>query len=235
VLADHDETRQGWANVDADGIATSELRFVTRRRRRTVRTRRPGWRRTGGGAAVLAGAATAAGTVLAQLPAVVASAGTLAVMAALLAVFARGLTRSPQRTVDLLGDAVAAGLAAAGHPELRSATITTTSTVDGVATVIDGVDDDAAQLWADSLEEVMGPLGTPRWLIAAHDHAWRVPRVASTTKALATAFAGAFGRYVPGSRLIRAGTPEATTFTLRAARERPDEIVRTLRWSKSIR
>jgi Type III restriction enzyme, res subunit len=234
VLADHDDTRRDWANVDADGIATSELRFVTRRRRRTVRTRRPGWRRTGGAAAVLAGTVTAAGTVVAQLPAVVTSASTLGVMAAVLVVVARGRTRSPRHTVDLLGEAVAAGLVTAGHPELRRATITTTSTVDGAATVITGVDDDAARLWADALEEVMGPLGTPRWLIAAHGHAWRVPRVASTTKALATAFAGAFGRSVPGSRLIRAGTPEATTYTLRAARQRPDEIVRTLRWSKSI-
>jgi hypothetical protein len=81
----------------------------------------------------------------------------------------------------------------------------------------------------------MGPLGTPRWLLAAHDHAWRVPRPASSTKALATAFAGAFGRCVPGTRLVRAGTPEATELTLRAARERRDEIVRTLRWSRSIR
>jgi hypothetical protein len=236
ALADHEDTRRRWANVDADGIATSELRFVTRpRRRRTVRTRGPGWQRAGGGAAVLGGTATAAGTVMAQLPVVVTSAGTLGVMAVLLALFARGRARSPLRTVDLLGDAVAAGLAATGQPELGSATVTTTSTVDGVATVITGVDDDAAQLWADSLEEVMGPLGTPRWLVAAHDHAWRVPRIASATKASATAFAGAFGRYVPGTRLVRAGTPEATGFTVRAARERPDEIVRTLRWSRSIR
>jgi hypothetical protein len=145
--------------------------------------------------------------------------------------FARGRTRSLQHTVGLLGEAAAAGLTATGNPELGTATVTTTSTVDGPAAVINGVDDDAAQLWADALEELLGPLGTPRWLIASGDQAWRVPRPASTTKASAATFAEAFGRCVPGTRLIRAGTPEATTFTLRAARERPDQIVRTLRWS----
>ncbi|MGW1677279.1 hypothetical protein [Saccharopolyspora sp. NPDC002376] len=36
---------------------------------------------------------------------------------------------------------------------------------------------------------------------------------------------------VPGTHLIRAGTPEATELTLRAASERPHQIVRTLHWS----
>lgn len=231
VMADHPDTLRGWASVDADGIATSEVRFVTRRRRRTVRTRRPGWRRTGAGTSVLGGAATTAVTVTAHLPTAITVLGAVTVMAGLFAVFARGRTRSPRHTVGLLGEAVAAGLTAAGRPELGTAIVTTTSTVDGSAAVINGVDDDAAQLWADALEEVMGPLGTPRWLIATDHHAWRVPRPANTTKALATAFAGAFGRYVSGTRLVRAGTPEATELTLRAARERPDRIGRTLRWS----
>lgn len=230
VLADHAETLRHWANVAADGIATSELRLATHRRRRTVRTRRPGWRRTGTTTAVLSGGTTTAATIAAQLPVVVTLAGGVAVAAGLLFAFARGRTRSPEHTVDLLGEAVAAGLAATGHAELATATVTTTSTKDGTATVIDGVADDAARLWADALEELLGPLDTPRWLIATDDHAWRVPKAAGTTKASVTAFTDAFGQYVPGARLVRAGTPEATERTLRAARERPDRIVRTLRW-----
>ncbi|MDA3642706.1 DEAD/DEAH box helicase family protein [Saccharopolyspora indica] len=230
LVADRAGTLRDWATVAADGIATSELRFAPRRGRRAVRVRRRGWRRTGAGTAALGSAATAAASVAAQLPTAVALAGAVGAAAGLLTVFARGRTRSQQQTVGLLGDAVAAGLTASGRSELRSAVVTTTATVDGVTAVISGVDDDAARLWADAFEEAMGPLGTPRWLIATGHRAWRVPRPASTTKALATAFATAFGRYVPGARLIRAGTPEATELALRAARERPHEIVRTLRW-----
>lgn len=86
--------------------------------------------------------------------------------------------------------------------------------------LISGVDDDAAELWADAFEELMGPLGAPQWLIATAHHAWRVPRPVATSKARATGFAGSFDRYVPGTRLIRAGMPEATEFTLRAERDR---------------
>ncbi|MER7082959.1 hypothetical protein [Saccharopolyspora kobensis] len=230
LVADRAGTLRDWANVAADGVATSELRFAPRRRRRAVRIRRGGWRLAGAGTAALGSAATAAASVAAQLPTAVALAGAVGAAAGLLAVFARGRTRSQQQTAGLLGEAVAAGLAASGQPGLRRAAVTTTSTDDGVTALISGVDDDAAQLWADAFEEAMGPLGTPRWLIATEHRAWRVPRPASTTKAQATAFATAFSRYVPGTRLIRAGTPEATELTLRAARERPHQIVRTLRW-----
>jgi hypothetical protein len=172
--------------------------------------------------------------VAAQLPGLVAAAGFVAVSAALLALTSHGRTRSQEGTLRLLGEAVAAGLASAGHVDLANATVTATATEDTVTTAVYGVDDDTAQLWADAFDELMGPLGTPRWLLAAGDHTWRVPGAASATKAEAMAFAHAFRRQVPGTRLIRAGTQEATERTLRAILEHRDEIVHTLRWTPSL-
>ncbi|HEX6357863.1 hypothetical protein [Actinophytocola sp.] len=226
-LSDHAGTSRIWAELDADGIATSELRFPARRGRRgQVRTRGARWRRTGVGAAVLGGATTSAVTLAAQFPVAVAVAGFVAVAAGVLGVVGRGRARSREDTARLLGDAVAAGLTAAGYRDLGAAQVTAKATPDGVTTVIHGVDDDMARLWADAFEELVGPLGTPRWLLTAGDAAWRVPKAASTNKLEAEWFAYAFRQRVPGTRLVRAGTPEATELTLRAARERPGEVVR---------
>ncbi|MFP5375154.1 MAG: hypothetical protein ACLGIO_00030 [Acidimicrobiia bacterium] len=96
---------------------------------------------------------------------------------------------------------------------------------------VQGADDDAAARWSDALAEVLGPLRTPRWMLAAGDRAWRVPAAVGDTRARAEAFARAFRSRVPGAELVRAGTPRATECVLAAARERPDEIVRSLRWS----
>jgi hypothetical protein len=131
-----------------------------------------------------------------------------------------------------LGEAVAAGLAAAGHPELTGARVTTSATPDGSATMIDGVPDDAATLWADAFEEVVGPLGTPRWLLANGDHTWRVPRVLGATRDRVETFASTVGNVLPGTVLLRAGSPEATERTMAAARTRHrDGTHRTLRWT----
>jgi superfamily II DNA or RNA helicase len=229
-LSDHAGTARIWAELDAAGIATSELGFA-RRRRRQVRTRGGGWRRTGVGTAVLGGAATSAAAVAAQFPIAVAVAGFVAVAAGLLGFAGRGRTRSEEATFRLLGEAVAAGLAAAGHEELREARVTSSAGPDRVTTVIHGVDDDLALLWADAFDELVGPLGTPRWLLTNGGTAWRVPKPAAANKLAAEGFAHAFRQRVPGTRLVRAGTPEATELVLRAARRRPDEVVHTLRWA----
>jgi hypothetical protein len=144
---------------------------------------------------------------------------------------ARGRMRSREGFLRLLGEAVAAGLAAAGHPELTAARVTTHATADGTSTTIDGVDDDAATLWADAFEEVMGPLGTPRWLLVNSEHTWRVPRVLGATRDRVAPFAAAVANVLPGTALLHAGSPEAAERTRAAARTRPDDTHRTLRWT----
>ena len=37
----------------------------------------------------------------------------------------------------------------------------------GVVARVTGVDDEVATRWADALVEVLGPLETPRWMLAA--------------------------------------------------------------------
>lgn len=230
VMADHAGTVRAWDRVAAEGIATSEVRVVSRRTRRQVRTRRRGWRRTGLGTTLAGGVATTVGLV-AGLPGVVVAVGLAVGVVGLATLATRGRARSERRTLLALGEAVAEGLAAAGHPDLRGAEITVTAAAGGISTVIHHVDDDAAVAWADAFEELLGPLGTPRWMLTTGERAWRVPRLIGAGKAGASAFARAIRQRVPAARLVRAGTPEATELTLRAARERPDEIHRTLRWT----
>lgn len=231
VMADHEATRRMWSAVDAAGVATSVVHVAGRRVRRQVRTRGRGWRTAAAITSLVSGAVAGAGAVVAGFP-VVAVLAVVAGVAALPSVFlARGRKRSREAFLRLLGEAVAAGLTAAGHADLADARITTRPAPDGTSTTIDGVDDDAATLWADAFEEVVGPVGTPRWLLANGDHTWRVPRVLGATRDRVAPFAAAVANVVPGTVLLRAGSPEATERTLAAARARPDDTHRTLRWT----
>lgn len=101
----------------------------------------------------------------------------------------------------------------------------------GVVARVTGVDDEVATRWADALAEVLGPLETPRWMLAAPEQAWRVPAAVGGTREAAEAYAGAVRRRLPQTRLVRAGTPEATVLLLAAARQRPDELERSLLWA----
>ncbi|MBB4908245.1 DEAD/DEAH box helicase family protein [Actinophytocola algeriensis] len=231
LMADRAATRRMWAGVDAAGVATSVVHVAGRRVRRQVRTRGRRWRTVGATTGAVAGAVAGAGAVAAGWPvvavlAVVCGAGVLPPV-----LLARGRMRSREGFLRLLGEAVAAGLAAAGHPELTAARVTTHATADGTSTTIDGVDDDAATLWADAFEEVMGPLGTPRWLLVNGEHTWRVPRVLGATRDRVAPFAAAVANVLPGTALLHAGSPEAAERTVAAARTRPDDTHRTLRWT----
>jgi hypothetical protein len=101
--------------------------------------------------------------------------------------------------------------------------------------LVDGVADDSAAAWADALAEVVGPLGTPRWMVdvEGRDEAWRVPGAVGATRQAAAAFAGALRRRIPTARLVRAGTPRATELVLAAASRRPDPVERSLHWRRS--
>ncbi|MGW5384569.1 hypothetical protein [Nocardia sp. NPDC003963] len=225
--ADHEGTVRVWSAVEAGGIATSQLRIVSRRRSR-VRTRDRGRWLSGAGVAAAVGTA---GVAVIDMAGPITTLPGVAVTAGLLVLAIRGRTRSERATLVAFGRAVALGLAATGHPELRAARIVATTDADGSTVRIHRVADDAATLWADALEELLGPLGTPRWMLVSGDRAWRVPRRIGATKNAAEEFARAFRRHIPGARLLRAGTPEAAAHILRAGRTHPEHIHRSLRWT----
>lgn len=231
VMADHAATRRMWADVDAAGVATSVVHVAGRRVRRQVRTRGRRWRAVGATTGAVVGAVAGAGAAVVGWPvvavlAVVCGAGVLPPL-----LLARGRMRSRDAFLRQLGEAVAAGLTAAGHPELAGAQVTTHPAPEGTSTTIDGVPDDAATLWADAFEEVLGPLGTPRWLLANGDHTWRVPRALGATRERVEPFAAAVVNVLPGTVLLHASSAEAAERTRAAARTRPDDVHRTLRWT----
>lgn len=230
AVADVAATQAAWATVDPGGVGTTAVAVRARRRRR-VRTRPATWRRwtAGGVAGALVGAAAVAGALVVPVLWPVALVGVGAAAAG--AMGARPRHADEQDTLEALAAAVLAGLVAVGRRDLARGRIEVAPEPAGglVATIV-GVPDDAATAWADALAEALGPLDRPRWILAAGDDAWRVPAAVGATREAAEAFHHAFRSRVPGARLVRAGTPEATTLVLAAARERPDDLERTLRW-----
>ena len=233
-VADVDASRAAWAQVDPGGIAASAV-HVRRQRRRRVRTRSAGWHGQALGAAGAAafslggvGAAVAAQAVPVAVPFV------LVAMAAVawLGRAARGRRRDERSTLLAVAEGVAAGLVAVGRTELAGARVVVEpDPAGGWVALVDDVSDDAARSWADALAEALGPLGTPRWMVALGpvDQAWRVPAVVGTTRQSSAAFVDAVRRRVPDAELVRAGTPRATELVL-AARAHTDDIERSLRW-----
>jgi superfamily II DNA or RNA helicase len=232
AVADEARTRAAWQALDPAGVGSSAV-HVRSQRRRQVRTRGAGWRWLAGAAfaSMLGGSALVVPAVSSPALWPVVAAATLG--AAGLGLTARGRHRGPGDTLAALAEAVLAGLLAAGRRDLAPARVAVEpDPAGGWLAVAEGIPDDAAQVWADALAETLGPLGSPRWLVARRgtDRAWRVPSPVGTTKAAAAAFVRAFRSRVPGAELVRAGTPRATELVLIASRERPDEIGRSLRW-----
>ncbi|WP_436795510.1 DEAD/DEAH box helicase family protein [Actinospongicola halichondriae] len=228
---DRDATRDAWGSIDAGGVATAAVAVRRRRAPRRVRTRTRRWRHW------IAGASSGAGLSAASAVASVAVTPFLwplalgaAAASGAMAMRARGGMRADQETLVALGEAVAAGLREVGVPGLDGAVVDAEGSDEGVTVVVNEVDDDAAAAWSAAMTEVLGPLGTPRWLVAAGDEAWRVPGVVGATRVAAEAFASALAERVPDAVLCRAGDPEATVHVLRAASRRPDEVVPSLRW-----
>lgn len=232
VAVDLDRTRAAWAQVDPGGIATTAVTVRSRGARRTVRTRAPGWRWSAIGSGLGLTGGVLAGLVALSAPPLwpVAVAGVGA--AVTLGARAAGRRRDDVQTAGTLGDAVVAGLVAAGVPGLGDAIVQAApSPAGGASIVIGGVDDDAATMWSAALAEALGPLGTPRWLVATDEQAWRVPGAVGATRAAAERFTAALHDRIPGARLHRAGTPEATAIVLREAEHRDPDIDRSLRWT----
>jgi superfamily II DNA or RNA helicase len=232
AVADETATRATWRALDPAGVAASAVHVRFQRRHR-VRTRVAAWRWLAAGsiASIVGGSALAVSAVSSPFLWPVVAGATAAAIG--LALAARGRCREAVDTLAALADGVLAGLLAAGQHDLASAQVAVEPDPSGGwLAVIAGVPDDAARDWADALAETLGALGTPHWLIARRrtDQAWRVPAAVGTTRPAATAFAHAFRSRIPGVELVRAGTPRATDLVLVAARQRPDEIERTLRW-----
>lgn len=183
-----------------------------------------------------AGAALGAGGVgsgiaAASTPSLWPVAGVCLAVAAAAGAVVRGRRRGERETLLALAEAVCTALVGAGDAELRRASVVVDEDpAGGWVVLLDGAADDDAARWADALAETLGALGTPRWLVAVGERAWRVPAAVGATKAAAEAFANAFRSRVPGAELVRAGTPRATSLVLSAAARRPDAMGRSLRW-----
>ncbi len=231
AVADENATRAAWAKVDPGGVGAAAVHMRPRRRRRRVRTRGRMWPWLRGAATGTAVSGVVVGVAAASTAALwpVAAACGLGTIA--LGGMARGRRRGERDTLEALADAVLAGLVAAGNDEFGAARVVVASDpAGGWVALLEDAQDDAATCWADALAETLGRLGTPRWIVAVDERAWRVPTAFDTTQQAAEAFARAFRSRVPGAQLIRAGTPRATELVLAAARERPDEIGRSLHW-----
>lgn len=231
-VADVAATMAAWGSLDPGGAPAPSVHVRSpagRRRRVRTRGRNWLWAAAPGAATSTAGLVAAAGAMPSALawPALaVAAAGALAT-----AWVARGRRRGEKDTLLALGDAVAAGMAAAGDRELRGARVAVEADPSGgwIASA-EGLGENAAARWADALAETLGPLGSPRWLVTAGGRAWRVPTAVGASREAAEAFTAGLHRRVPGVELVRAGTPAATLAVLAAARERGDEIDRSTRW-----
>lgn len=230
AVADEEATRLAWAAVDPAGAATTAVHLRSRRRRQ-VRTRSRHWPWLAAGAAASGATGAAAAAIAVEVPEVGPLAGAAVVLAVVLAGAIRGRKRGERETLEALAEAVLRGLVAAGDRELAGCRVTVEPDPAGgwVATIAGG-DDDAAKRWADALAEALGPLASPRWMVAAGGRAWRVPLTVGASGTGAEAFVRAFRSRVPGARLVRAGTPEATQIVLAAERQRSDEVVRSLAW-----
>ena len=241
TMADHARSRSTWAALPSVGSAVPQL-VVHHRSRRTVVARVPAraGRRlarigvSGGAASV----ATAATLVLVEN-----SVGpvTVALAAALTGVVASTLAwRLPHRVTRRLesdgemfwlavGVAVRDGLDAAGATRLSGAALHIDTTGDGhrLAIAANGAD---ATVWCEALSEMLGPPGTPRWLLQHGGEVWRVPAAIGATRAAADAFHAALRRTLPAAALLRGGTAEATAALLAAPTRHPDVMELGERW-----
>ena len=239
TLADHAGVRAAWAALPSVGSAVPQL-VVQHRSRRSVIARVPAstQRRlvsigVSGSVAAAAGAATwAFGS---------ASPAMLAFAAALFGAVAGTLAwrRPPRVTRHLasdsgefwlaVGEAVRDGLDAAGATRLAGAAIHVDTAGDGhrLAIAANGAD---ATAWCEALSEMLGPPGTPRWLLQHGTEVWRVPSAIGATRTAADAFHAALRNTLPATVLLRGGTTEATAALLAAPTRHPDVMELGERW-----
>jgi hypothetical protein len=232
-LADHDGTRAAWRACPPGAGAAPACR-ITVHRRRQVTIRRPlgssssSARPLGALAVGTAVGAVAAATVTAVLWPVAALLGV-----ATAAVAVRSMPR--RRGTDdgalwvAIGTAVREGLVAAGSSDLAAVDVRVSQSPNGVQVALERHCPSGAT-WADALAEMLGPVGTPRWVLCVDDEVWRVPTAVGATRAAVDAFTAAVRRRLPHAVVHRAGTPEATAAVLRAAARRRDEVDITRRW-----
>ena len=128
-----------------------------------------------------------------------------------------------------VGTAVRDGLDAAGVTRLGKAEVHVDTVDGGHRLSIDAAGHDAA-VWCEAVGEMLGPVGTPRWLLAHDGEVWRVPGAIGATRAAADAFHTALRRTVPAAELLRGGSTEATATLLAAPTRHPDVVELGERW-----
>ena len=239
AVADHAGSRAAWAALPSVGSAVPQL-VVQHRSRRTVTARLPAstgrrFARIGAAGAAAGGAAAAALAGSASSSLAIGFAGLLAgVVAGTLA------WRLPHRVTRQVasddaafwlevGAAVRDGLDAACVTRLDGATVHVDTTVDGhrLAIAANGAD---ATAWCEAISELLGPPGTPRWLLQHGGEVWRVPAAIGATRAAADAFHAALRHTLPAAVLLRGGTTEATAALLAAPTRHPDVMELGERW-----
>ncbi|MEQ1702354.1 MAG: hypothetical protein ABMA25_19770, partial [Ilumatobacteraceae bacterium] len=241
TLADHAATRAAWAALPSAGSAVQEM-VVRHRTRRSVVAKIPATTVRHLGRSVAAAAPTGglvgvAVTTMEHSPGLVGS-----IVAGVVAALVVGgiLWRMPHRiSRELVSDgeafwvavgaAVRDGLDAAGVTRLGKAEVHV-ETVDGGHRLSIDADGGNATMWCEAVGELLGPVGTPRWLLVHDGEVWRVPAAIGATRAAADAFHAAVRRTLPAAELLRGGSTEATAALLAAPTRHPDVVELGERW-----
>ena len=240
-LAHHAAIRAAWAALPPAGSAMQEM-VVRHRTRRSVVAKVSATTVRHVGRSVAA-AAPSGGFVGVALAAAEHSPGlTPSIVAGVVAALVVGavLWRMPHRLSQELvsdgeafwaavGAAVRDGLDAAGVTRLGRADVHVDTVDDGHRLSIDASGADAT-LWCAAVGEMLGPVGTPRWLLAHDGEVWRVPSAIGGTRAAADAFHEALRRTVPAAELLRGGSSEATAAVLTQPARQPDVVELGERW-----
>lgn len=240
-MADRERTRSAWSGATADATGVPEM-TITPRHRRRVTVDRPEHHRARRRdlIAITVAAVTGAITVVVAggfaWPVVVPISIALSAAGHLVRRRARLMTADDQRRWEAVGRALVAALDATGHTSLGEVEVVAGGHRDDTRTTISitatGPD---AEIWVRCFHELLGPVGTPRWLLVVDDELWRVPTSIGASRAAAERFAEVVTTWFPRARLVRGGTNEATRLILADSYRRRDLLEIGHRWSPAVR
>ena len=135
--------------------------------------------------------------------------------------------------LEAVGEVVVRALAAAGFLRARGGEVVVERVGDGLDVRLENADGDAAEAFAEALADVIGAVGSPRYLLASGDALVPVPSVLGRKKALAEAFLAAWTERIGPASLVFTRTPTGRR-PLAAARARGawgmGEVERVRQW-----